>query len=162
MRFVQKVRPVYIDANGNDQSYPAESLPFDLQTFGDAMLNIAVGGQGEHIKSAADWGVGLSFFIRYAVYQVQSTTTDFFTLRHHGIRLQLSREGGTAPVTLYKDIHAYNTPLIQSGANNFSLYGTWNTNLFKIDANQQIRARIWNRGGAIITNAALELHGVVI
>jgi hypothetical protein len=69
MQFVQKVRPVYVNRDGNEQEAPNIALPFESQTITFIHGWVAAGGQDTYDVTAAVWGAGLDFYvISYNIY----------------------------------------------------------------------------------------------
>ena len=72
--YVQKVKPVYVDALGNELVHPIESVPY-IEAFYPANFGlIADGGTGQlDFTALAHWGVGLNFILKRIGYYFRST-----------------------------------------------------------------------------------------
>lgn len=62
-KFVQKVKPIYVDRTGLEIPYQQIPLPYEMVQLAANHLNIANGALATSVFTAANWGAGLNFFV---------------------------------------------------------------------------------------------------
>jgi hypothetical protein len=72
IQFVQKVKPVYVDTDGNERIAPNEQIPFRETILVGSAANIADNNHDGVDFTQADWGVGSDLFVRRLNIMIES------------------------------------------------------------------------------------------
>jgi hypothetical protein len=93
MQFVQKVRPVYVDTDGNEVEYPSLALPYHFTECSELYdTGLADGAAYNFNFTQANWGVGNRYWVSHFMFVIDNTN-DFNTKRDDAFTLLAYRAG---------------------------------------------------------------------
>jgi hypothetical protein len=162
-KFVQKVKPVYVDGDGNEIPSAHMNIPFDNINLNNTDTNLADGGTMMSNFTATLWGTGLDFYpTRVSIFV--GDATEFSTEENEGITVYMYYViGADTYYCLTKTYNRQTTPVIYIG--NQTKYYTMITEElygFKVPSIRTFTCVIFNDTGVALDTVHLSILGFAV